>query len=162
MLWLIRILIIRRLEKLNADVAEISSRNELSRQVDASGNDELSSVSTEVNRMLGVIKASQEQLEQRVEQRTEELKQTNIYLQQEILERKSVEQELIIHKEHLVRLAHFDNLTSLPNRAHFNDMLNQAILSANTKHNKLPFCLLILTVSKTLMIHLVTVSVIRS
>ncbi len=137
LLWLLRILVIRRLEKLNLDVAEIRTSNKLSRRVNAAGNDELSSVSTEINRMLGVIEMSQEQLENRVAQRTEELKQSNVKLEQEIIERKSVEKELIIHKEHLVRLAHYDSLTSLPNRAHFNDMLNTSITAANKNKKKL-------------------------
>ena len=44
MLWLLRALIIKRLERLDYDVEEISSKNELSRRVDATGSDELSSV----------------------------------------------------------------------------------------------------------------------
>ena len=50
-------------------------------------------------------------LNNRVQQRTQELQKTLANLQSEITERKSVERELIIHKEHLVRLAHYDNLT---------------------------------------------------
>ncbi len=130
MMGMLRLLIIRRLEKLNKDVAEIGSRNELSRRVDDTGHDELSTVSSEINRMLGVIEASQSKLEQRVEQRTEELKKTNVKLEQEIQERRTVEKELVIHKEHLVRLAHYDGLTSLPNRVYFNEMLNKAISRA--------------------------------
>jgi EAL domain-containing protein (putative c-di-GMP-specific phosphodiesterase class I)/sensor domain CHASE-containing protein len=43
---------------------------------------------------------------------------TNIHLKQEITERKSTENELTIHKEHLVRLTHYDTFTSLPNQDH--------------------------------------------
>lgn len=137
MLWLLRILIVRRLEKLNQDVAEISATNALSRRVDASGKDELSVVSGEINSMLTIIEASQEKLEHRVEERTQELQKTNIKLEQEIQERKSVEQELIIHKEHLIRLAHYDNLTGLPNRVQFNEMLNRAMNHATRNKKKL-------------------------
>jgi diguanylate cyclase (GGDEF)-like protein len=135
MLWLLRVLIIKRLERLDHDVAEISAKNELSRRVDATGNDELSSVSKQINSMMEIIQASQEKLEHRVEERTQELKQSNVQLEQEIAERKTVEKELIIHKEHLVRLAHYDALTSLPNRVFFNEMLNKAISHAN-RHKK--------------------------
>jgi len=137
MMWLLRALIVRRLEKLNQDVAEISATNALSRRVDASGKDELSTVSAEINKMLTIIEATQGRLEQRVEERTQELKQTNIKLEEEIKERKSVEQELIIHKEHLIRLAHYDSLTGLPNRVQFNEMLNKAINHAQRNHKKL-------------------------
>ena len=135
-IWLLRILIIRRLERLDSEVADISEKQAIRQRVDASGNDELSSVSGEVNHMLDIIQASQEQLEQRVQERTQELQKTNIQLQQEITERKSVERELIIHKEHLVRLAHYDSLTTLPNRVFFNEILNKAINHAK-RQNKL-------------------------
>lgn len=136
MLWLLRALVIKRLERLDKDVAEISSQHNLTKRVDDSGNDELSSVASEINTMMGIIQSSHEKLEQRVEERTQELQETNVQLQQEISERKSVEKELIIHKEHLVRLAHYDSLTSLPNRVFFNEILNKA-LSHASRHDKM-------------------------
>lgn len=63
-------------------------------------------------------------------------------LRQEISERKSVEHELNVNKEHLIRLAHYDMLTSLPNRVFFNEILNKAITHANAK-NKIFAILLI-------------------
>jgi diguanylate cyclase (GGDEF)-like protein len=136
-LWLLRVLIIKRLERLDKEVAYISDQHAIKQRVNASGNDELTSVSTEINHMLDIIQASQEQLEHRVEERTEELQQTNVQLQDEITERKSVERELTIHKEHLIRLAHYDNLTSLPNRVFFNEILNKAITHAENQRSKL-------------------------
>jgi diguanylate cyclase (GGDEF)-like protein len=135
MLWLLRILVIKRLERLDKDVSEISENNELSRRVDESGSDELSSVSNKINHMMSIIEASQLKLEHRVKERTQELQKTNVQLQQEIAERKTVEKELIIHKEHLVRLAHYDSLTSLPNRVFFSEMLNKT-LNHSRRHNK--------------------------
>jgi len=126
-LWLLRRLIVRRLERLDSDISYIKEKNALHKRVDAEGGDELSSVATEINKMLDIIQASHSQLENRVEERTQELQQTNVQLQQEITERRSVERELIIHKEHLVRLAHYDSLTSLPNRVFFNEILNKGI-----------------------------------
>jgi diguanylate cyclase (GGDEF)-like protein len=98
--------------------------------VDETGSDELSSVSSRINHMMSIIEASHLKLEHRVKERTHELQKTNIQLQQEIAERKIVEKELIIHKEHLVRLAHYDSLTSLPNRVFFNEMLNKTLNQA--------------------------------
>lgn len=135
MIWLLRALVIKRLEHLDHDVAEISAKNELSRRVSEEGNDELSSVAHQINNMMGIIEASHLKLENRVTERTQELQKTNVQLQQEIAERKSVEKELIIHKEHLVRLAHYDNLTSLPNRVFFNEMLTKTLNQAK-RHNK--------------------------
>jgi len=132
---LIHLLIVKRLEQLNYDVAEISERKLLSSRVDASGNDEISSVSKQINNMLEIIEESHEQLEQRVEERSHELKKSTLQLAQEIDERKNIEEELVIHKEHLMRLAHYDSLTSLPNRLFFNEILNKAISHAN-RHKK--------------------------
>lgn len=137
MLWLLRVLIIKRLERLDHEVAYISDKQAIKKRVDASGNDELTSVSTEINHMLDIIQASQEQLEQRVEERTEELQKTNVKLHGEITERKAVEKELNIHKEHLLRLAHYDNLTSLPNRVFFNEILNKSIGHSSRKNKEL-------------------------
>jgi diguanylate cyclase (GGDEF)-like protein len=131
MLFLLRALIIRRLEKLDKELTHISDKHTLTERVTETGNDELSSVATEINIMLDIIQASHDQLEQRVEKRTQELKKTNLKLQQEITERKSIEQELIVNKEHLQRLAHYDNLTGLPNRVFFNEILNKALTLAS-------------------------------
>ena len=133
LMWLLRVLIIQRLEKLDEQVSVISAAKSIKKRVDASGNDELTAVSTEINNMLDIIQASQEQLEQRVEERTEALQKANIQLQEEISERKSVEHELTIHKENLLRLAHYDSLTGLPNRVFFNEILNKAIVQSREK-----------------------------
>lgn len=136
LLVLLRKLIIKRLERLDKEVAEIGEKHLLSHRVPTDGNDELSSVSTQINTMLDIIQASHDKLEHRVQERTQELQETNVHLEQEIAERKSVEKELIIHKEHLVRLAHYDSLTSLPNRVFFNEMLNKSLNHAS-RHNKM-------------------------
>lgn len=146
MLWLLRVLIIKRLERLDREVAHIGKEKAIQERVDASGSDELSSVAGEINQMLDIIQASQEKLEHRVEERTKELQQTNIKLHDEINERKSVERELIIHKEHLVRLAHYDNLTSLPNRVFFNEILNKAI--SHSKRNNKVFAILFIDLDR--------------
>jgi diguanylate cyclase (GGDEF)-like protein len=136
MVWLLRILIVKRLEKLDHEVANISEKKAIKERVEVTGQDEISSVSDEINHMLDIIQDSHEQLEQRVEERTQELKKTNIQLSEEINTRKSVEKDLIIHKENLIKLAHYDNLTALPNRLFFNEILSKAIHSAG-RHKKL-------------------------
>lgn len=50
-------------------------------------------------------------------------------------ERIETQNQLILHKEHLIRLAHYDSLTSLPNRIFFNEILNK-ILSHALRHAK--------------------------
>lgn len=136
MLGLLRILIIKRLERLDDEVADIGAKQAITQRVHAEGKDELSSVATEINHLLDIIQSSHDELEHRVEERTKELQKTNVQLEQEITERKEVERELVVHKEHLIRLAHYDALTSLPNRVFFNEILNKAIKHA-AEHNKL-------------------------
>lgn len=66
-------------------------------------------------------------IEKQIQERTHDLEELNIHLKQEISERKSVEHQLNINKEYLIRLAHYDMLTALPNRVFFNEILNKAI-----------------------------------
>jgi diguanylate cyclase (GGDEF)-like protein len=134
-LWLLRTIIIKRLESLDNQLAMIGKDNDIHKRVKVSGKDEIANLSSAINRMLDTIEADHDQLEQRVQQRTEELRKTNIQLEEEVSMRKSTEHELVIHKEHLVRLAHYDYLTSLPNRVFFNEILNKALANAK-RHNK--------------------------
>lgn len=147
---LLRMLIVKRLEKLDHEVADIGESNQLTRRVDESGSDELSSVSRQINHMLSIIQAAHEKLEHRVQERTQELQQTNEKLQQEIIERRSVENELIVHKEYLAKLAHFDSLTSLPNRVYFNEMLEKTLKSAMKSNIKLAILFIDLDRFKTI------------
>lgn len=135
--WLLRILVVSRLERLNDDLANISDANQFSRRVDTAGSDELSKVSTKINNMMDIIQVSHTELEQRVEERTIALRKTNEILQNEIMERKSIQNELIVHKEHLAQLAHYDGLTSLPNRVYLKEMLDELLknsMNQNMKH----------------------------
>jgi diguanylate cyclase (GGDEF)-like protein len=149
-LWLLRVLIIERLESLNHDVEKISKNNTLSQRVNEQGNDEIVSLAHQINSMMNIIEASQTKLEHRVKERTQELQKTNIQLQQEIAERKSIEKELIIHRERLIRLAHYDNLTALPNRLFFNELLTKIVNHAHRKKSKLAILYIDLDKFKTI------------
>ncbi|MDR3478762.1 MAG: EAL domain-containing protein [Gammaproteobacteria bacterium] len=137
MMWLLRVIIVKRLEKLDLQVTEISARKAISKRVEAKGEDELSHVASAINSLLEIIQNSQSQLEDRVLQRTHELKTANQHLKQEINERKIIETELINNKEHLVRLAHYDSLTALPNRVFFSEILNKTLNHAQRQHKHL-------------------------
>ncbi len=116
MLGLLHWLVIKRLERLDLEVAEIGTKKSLHQRVGLKGNDELTSVSSQINSLLDIIQTSHEQLEQRVLERTKELN---------------------INKEHLAKLAHYDPVTNLPNRVFFNEMLNKSIHQATREHKKL-------------------------
>jgi diguanylate cyclase (GGDEF)-like protein len=137
MLALLRVLIIQRLETLDKELSDISSQHTMDKRIHMEGHDELSSVANEINHMMDIIQASHEQLENRVTERTLELKSANSKLILEIAERKSIEKELLISKEHMARLAHYDSITTLPNRIFFNEILNKTISHAHRHHKSL-------------------------
>ena len=129
--WIfLRLLVLKRLENLNQQILMLDSQQDISKRVSIEGRDEISSVSKQINQMLTTIQQSHELLEERVEQRTEELKHTNLKLKHEIHEHQLTEQELLKHKENLAYLALHDNLTKLPNRLHFKQTATKAIEAA--------------------------------
>ena len=136
MIWLLRIFILQRLEKLDNDVTEITEKRLFSTHIDVNNHDELASITLKINAIIDIIQSLQDQMEHMIEKRIETLQNANIQLQQEITERKLIEEELVNHKKHLGRLAHYDYLTSLPNRVFFNEILNKAIHHAS-RHEKL-------------------------
>mgnify|MGYP003625740975 FL=1 len=81
-------------------------------------------VALERKRSSDAIHAYNQQLTEKVKERTDELNKTNQYLQKQIEERKAIQQKL-------VHDAHHDALTNLPNRTMFNARLSQAL--ANKK-----------------------------
>ncbi|MFT4650474.1 MAG: diguanylate cyclase (GGDEF)-like protein [Polaribacter sp.] len=109
---------------LNPDKREtLSSSKELSKIIDAQHKDELFSLADNFNQMrvaiLGkfeIIESQKQTLEKRVAERTQSLTETNAELQ-----------HLVLH----------DTLTSLPNRALFNDRLDQILKTAS--RNKTQF-----------------------
>ncbi len=74
------------------------------------------------------IQQAQAVLEEKVAQRTVELAESNLQLQQEIAERLQIE-------EAMRRMAHYDSLTGLPNRNLLHDRLNQALARARRSKN---------------------------
>ena len=83
-------------------------------------------VAMERRRSAEALKEYNLQLTNKVQERTEELNQTNEYLKKQIEQRKEIELKLI-HD------AHHDSLTDLPNRVMFNSRLELAI--ANKKRH---------------------------
>lgn len=79
-------------------------------------------IATAIERKLATeaLKHSYEQLEDKVTERTQELARLNQSLEQEIAQRRRIEQQLIHDAKH-------DSLTGLPNRAMFMERLNQAV-----------------------------------
>lgn len=129
-----RMNILSRLSQLSRSASEIGRTGNLSERVRETGKDEISVLSREINRMLGSleeletlrrdaeteIRVAKDELEIRVRERTTELLEKNIELNEEVAERKRVE-------EAMKEMVYHDYLTGLPNRMLFTDRLSQVI-----------------------------------
>lgn len=126
-------LVIARIIKLNQQVSEIKKENSASARINLNDKktDEISELSQSINNMLDGLEDLQKEiyeannfLEKKVLERTDELQFTNHRLENEIIERKKIQDEVTF-------LAYHDALTGLPNRLLLTDRLKQGILRAN-------------------------------
>lgn len=121
-------MLVKRIEKLDVEITSLNSSKGHNQYIpEIRGNDEISHITSQINNMLNFIEQPQRQASTSLKERLNELESMNAKLQQEINKKNAAEREFIIHKERLVRLAHYDSLTSLPNRVFFNELLNKAI-----------------------------------
>lgn len=93
--------VLSRLTHLSQSVGQIGTSSDLSARVSVTGRDELTSLASEINKMLAALGRSDEalrkahdELDLRVQQRTAELSETNQLLKQEIRERQQAEETL--------------------------------------------------------------------
>ena len=100
---------LRRLTHLTGMVSAIATSGQLNQQVAVRGNDEISTLSVQFNRMIAALRTSQQQLkdtnqtlEERVAERTNQLVQINEHLQTEIEERKRAQHDLTLARDHAV------------------------------------------------------------
>lgn len=130
-------LIMRRLVRLKDELEVITESQNFDSRVTETKDDEIGYVSNQINHMFQVINESRKYLEQRVQERTESLAKLNEDLVAEIHKRTKIENELIEHREHLIQLAHFDNLTGLPNRVLLNNTLSHALINCYDPNQKI-------------------------
>lgn len=146
--------VLSRFSNLSRHMREIGKTGNLSERVAALGRDEVTDLAVEINKMLSsletvdkeraiaqenLVKANDE-LEIRVRERTTELLNKNVELNEEITERKKIEsamQEMIYH----------DYLTGLPNRLLFTDRLNQ-IIARGSRHKDIIAAVLFIDVDR--------------
>lgn len=104
--------------------------------------DEVTEIADAVNSILEKSQLNHKQFETRIDERTMELQRINNELKQELNSTRFTERRLKDDKDCLSRIARYDNLTTLPNRVFFNEILNKSI-SHSKRHNKILSILLI-------------------
>jgi diguanylate cyclase (GGDEF)-like protein len=132
----IRRLLIAPLLRLTS-VAEQVAAGDLTARAPVESQDEIGRLATTFNDTTGELYDLVMKLEQRVEQRTAELMNTNEHLLQEIMERKRAEEQISLQKQELQRLATVDALTNLYNRRHFFELGEHEILLAQANERQL-------------------------
>lgn len=138
LIWIVvKTSIIDRLLKVSNEVVEIGNNSKFASRVTLSGKDELSDLSQSVNNLLQIIETSQNELENRVRVRTEELENINRNLRDEIFKREKAEEQLRDGEKILDHMVHHDALTGLPNKALFNELLNRALADAKRTKRQL-------------------------
>lgn len=138
------LLLIKRVERLNQEA--LRAKQNLSKCSIPHGNDELTSIAEQITALVDNIEDTQQNLAYRIKLRTQELQESNFRLQKELMEHKIFTKDLLVNKEHLTQLAHYDSLTSLPNRIFFNEMLNKAI--SHAKRHRSHFALLLIELDR--------------
>ncbi len=88
------------------------------------------------DKTIAAIKAAEQQLEERVVERTQELQSANTKLQNAFMAQTEIEEQLRQQETAMRFAAHHDALTALPNRALLSDRLDQAILKAKRDLSK--------------------------
>lgn len=113
-------LILRRVERLNQNIFQ----DRFSQPIKIDGNDELSEIATQINQIMNTLHIAEEKLERHPKEFA-----------------KPLDDDSIISSNHLNKLAHYDHLTSFPNRVFFNEMLNKTLNHANRQHKILALLL---------------------
>jgi GGDEF domain-containing protein/sensor domain CHASE-containing protein len=123
MLYYLYKIVIRRITHLQNDVITISDNKDMAKRVSVSrGNDEISYLSNQINKMLDVtddlysnIKQANENLDLKVKERTKELLIAN--------------EALEVEKAKIQHVAYHDTLTGLPNDLYFKEFLNRELFA---------------------------------
>jgi diguanylate cyclase (GGDEF)-like protein len=118
--------IARRIEQLNQGVTRISFKNTLDSRLDIKGNDEISSIGRQINKILSNVQASYKELEMHSTAKALELESKNKKLQEDISARNRTD-KIATDNLYLKHLSRHDILTSLPNGVFFNEILNKSI-----------------------------------
>ncbi len=129
-------LVVRRIEQLNENMLKFQME-EMKPQPD-----EIQSITSYLDLLEKDLQTHRDNFSKKVHEQTRELEEQNTLLQQAIHEHELAERKLIRDRECLTRIARYDDLTTLPNRVFFNEVLNKSISHAK-RHQKILSVLLI-------------------
>ncbi len=129
--------VIRRIEQLNQAIEKFNPSPK-----SVGEKDEILSIASYLHSLEHDIQSYQVNFTKKVHEQTKELEERNNLLQQEIKEYELEERKLIRDRECLTRIARYDDLTALPNRVFFNEILVKSISHAR-RHQSILAVLLI-------------------
>lgn len=139
---LLRNAFIKNIQNLKHEMDHIDNTGETLNHVTVKGTDEISHIQIDINKLIDHLQITKEEYELKILSTVKDYENQNHRLEQQVLERASLELKIDKDKENLTRIIKYDNLTELPNRIFFNEMLNKSI-SQSKRHNKILAVLLI-------------------
>ncbi|HEU5281748.1 MAG TPA: diguanylate cyclase [Gammaproteobacteria bacterium] len=132
--WLLlKKFIVDRIMNVSEQISTIYTQGKFDKRIRPSGKDEINTLILSINSMLELIELTQEQLKYRVTRRTRELEKIsalNRNLFTEVGQHKNAEAKLREDEKLLKKMAYYDTLTGLPNRAFFFELLLKTLESA--------------------------------
>lgn len=131
-----RFTIVSKINQLNKGLNEIKPNLNIKSHLHISGKDEIGHAALLINQLLDQINKLNLQNEKQHVESLDELQKVNTKLKHAIADKETEEKKLFDNKECLTQLARYDNLTALPNRIFFNEILNKAIYHAK-RHQKI-------------------------
>lgn len=106
------------------------------------GEDEITEITSQVNNLIATIQANSKHFNQEVHERTVNLEQDIERLKSEVTAHRLTERRLQADKDCLTQIAKYDDLTSLPNRVFFNEILNKSFNHARRRQKHLALLLI--------------------
>lgn len=133
MWYFLKIFVLNRVLSVSKQVVNINLKSKFSSRIKVRGKDEISKMVGAINSLMEIIELTQDQLKQRILQRTEKLERLsglNKNLFNEVHRQREIEMQLRKDEKFLRKMAYYDDLTGLPNRLQFNEQLQEALTKA--------------------------------
>jgi diguanylate cyclase (GGDEF)-like protein len=137
--WTLNYAVLHRIEALYKAIPDVAASEQPWPQIVLPGHDELTAIAVKINLQIDMIANL---TARRAPPGEPPALQKSVYLAQFNAHLPKSEKALFSYQEHLASLAHYDRLTSLPNRIFFNEMLNKILKSAERHRHQ--FALLLI------------------